>query len=70
MRLSQVIHKPHLTFAELGVNYIYFILFFIGYFIYISNVIPIPGFPSKKNTLPLPLPPSPLLTNPPTPKIT
>jgi hypothetical protein len=36
------------------------------FFIYISNVIPFPGFPSKKHLLPIPSP-LPLLTNPPTP---
>jgi hypothetical protein len=34
------------------------------FFIYISNTIPIPGFPSEKPLLP---PPLPLLTSPPTP---
>jgi hypothetical protein len=34
------------------------------YFIYISNVVPFPAFPSKKNPISYPLP---LLTNPPTP---
>jgi hypothetical protein len=39
------------------------IIIIIRYFIYISNVIPFPGFPSE-NLYPIP---SPLLTNPPTP---
>jgi hypothetical protein len=38
--------------------------FFIIFFIYISNVIPFPGFPPWKPLTPFPLP---LLTNPPTP---
>jgi hypothetical protein len=44
-----------------------FFLFLLDiYFIYISDVIPFPSFPSK-NLLSLPLPlPLPLLTNPPT----
>ena len=41
----------------------FFFLFLIRYFLYISKVIPFPGFPSKT---PLSYP-TPLLTNPPTP---
>jgi hypothetical protein len=36
------------------------------FFIYISNVIPFPGFPSEKHPIPIPST-LPLLTNPPTP---
>jgi hypothetical protein len=44
------------------------LLFFLLdiFFIYISNIIPFPGFPSEKHPAPL-TSPFPLLTNPPTP---
>ena len=45
---------------------IFFIVLLDIFFIYISNVIPFPGFPSK-NPLPHTLSPLPLLTNVPTP---
>jgi hypothetical protein len=45
-----------------------FALFFLLdiFFIYISSVIPFPGFSSEKHPTPIPSP-LPLLTNPPTP---
>jgi hypothetical protein len=48
-----------------GSHVLLFFFFTIYFFIYISNVISFPGFPSK-NPL-FPSPPPPLLTNPPTP---
>jgi hypothetical protein len=46
------------------VGFVLFLLLLDIFFIYISNVISFPGFPSEKHPLPYPLP---LLTNPPTP---
>jgi hypothetical protein len=50
---------------SLSLGFLFFFLIIIRYFfIYISNVIPFPHFPSKSPPVPSPLP---LLTNPPTP---
>jgi hypothetical protein len=52
---------PNLILSEECIQNVFYLDIF---FIYISNVIPFPGFPSEKHPAP---PPHPLLTNPPTP---
>jgi hypothetical protein len=60
------------SILKIILNLAYLVLFFFSlflldiFFIYISNVIPFPGFPSKKHPLHI-ASPLPLLTNPPTP---